>query len=536
MIREDFGAYRVEAQIGKGGMSTVYRAVHKQLNRPVALKILNPHFAADEAFLKRFEIEAKTIAKLEHENLVRVYDFGMQDYSYYIAMEIVDGPDLLQILKRNGPLPWEVTSIIFQRICMALALAHKRHVIHRDIKLQNVIVKDDGTPKLSDFGIAKNEDMDGMTRTNDIVGTPSYIPPELIQGKGPSGLSDIYSVGVCLYHAISGQYPFEAPNMAMLFDIIVSKPALPLENTGVTVPPEMAALVHRCLEKESRKRFEDAAQVAWALGECLRQQGITNEIPLVRRYLKDPAGYLKETRGARVKELMARAETFCRKGDLFGGLKAYKEVLGLDPSNREVEKNIEQLSSRLPSKPEVQSGPREKTRRITAKKNSRIPAVAVTVIASIAVGIALFFGLQEEEKPAAGPAAPPPAPIAPIAAVPEVLKPVADSAKSHPQRLPARSKPALAAVVTHPETLPVAPAIAPAPPCSGSLSIYSAQWSYVNIDDVKYGKAPTRTPIRLPCGIHRIRLMRPMGEEYRAELVVVENAPLELKIREDEYK
>src|SRR3989339_747944 len=222
MIKQDFGKYFIEKELGKGGMATVYLATHKDLGRKVAVKIMHPHLAADPESRIRFEREAKAIARLEHTNILQIYDFGSHENCFYIAMELIDGTDGEKLVKLNGPFPPEIAAVLFCGVAGGLHQAHVNHIIHRDIKLSNIIVKQDGVAKLSDFGIVKTDDAASLTNVDSVVGTPYYLSPELVSGDPPSIQSDIYALGVSLYYAITGHYPYPKNSIPALFSQIVA--------------------------------------------------------------------------------------------------------------------------------------------------------------------------------------------------------------------------------------------------------------------------------------------------------------------------
>jgi serine/threonine-protein kinase len=256
--------YQVVAHLGTGGMAEVYCATDLQLGRKVALKILHQRFAADEEFVERFKREASSAAGLQHQHLVAVYDRGEWDGTSYIAMEYVAGRTLKQIVSEEGPLaPGRAVDLTVQ-ILRAARFAHRRGVIHRDFKPQNVIVDDEGRAKVTDFGIARAGASD-MTQTGSIMGTAQYLSPEQAQGHAVTARSDLYSIGIILYELLTGRVPFEADSAVTIALKQVNEAPLPPTQVNPSVTPELESVVLRALEKEPTDRFADADEFIAAL-------------------------------------------------------------------------------------------------------------------------------------------------------------------------------------------------------------------------------------------------------------------------------
>jgi serine/threonine-protein kinase len=256
--------YRVITRIGSGGMADVYCAEDTQLGRRVALKLLHRRFAEDQEFVERFRREASAAAGLQHPNVVQVYDRGAWDGTYYIAMEFLDGRSLKQIIREEGPLdPQRAVDIAIQ-ILKALRFAHKRGVIHRDIKPHNVIVDAEDRVKVTDFGIARAGASD-MTETGAIMGTAQYLSPEQAQGHAVSATTDLYSVGIVLYEMVTGRIPFEADSaVTIALKQVRDDPPAP-RALNPDVSPELEDIVLRALRKDPRERFVDADDFIRAL-------------------------------------------------------------------------------------------------------------------------------------------------------------------------------------------------------------------------------------------------------------------------------
>ena len=256
--------YQVVAHVGSGGMAEVYCATDLQLGRKVALKILHERFAADEEFVERFKREASSAAGLQHQHLVAVYDRGEWEGTSYIAMEYVAGQTLKQIVTEEGPLaPARAVDLTVQ-ILRAARFAHRRGVIHRDFKPQNVIVDDEGRAKVTDFGIARAGASD-MTQTGSIMGTAQYLSPEQAQGHAVNARSDLYSIGIILYELLTGKVPFEADSAVTIALKQVNEAPVAPSQINPAVTPELEAVVLRALMKDPRERFADADEFIAAL-------------------------------------------------------------------------------------------------------------------------------------------------------------------------------------------------------------------------------------------------------------------------------
>ena len=258
------GRYRVISRIGSGGMADVYLAEDRLLGRQVALKVLHHHFAEDGEFVERFRREASSAAALSHPNIVGIFDRGEWDGTYYIAMEYVPGSSLKTIVREGGALdPARAIDIVIQ-ILRAARSAHRRGVIHRDLKPHNVILDDEGRARVTDFGIARAGASD-MTLTGSIMGTAQYLSPEQAQGFAVTGASDLYSIGVILYELLTGAVPFEGETaVAIAFKQVAAEP-LPPSSLNPAVPPSLDAVVLRALAKDPTQRFANADELIVAL-------------------------------------------------------------------------------------------------------------------------------------------------------------------------------------------------------------------------------------------------------------------------------
>ena len=263
------GRYQVEAQIGIGGMASVFRAEDIQLGRKVAVKVLHPQYAEDQEFVERFRREAKAAAQLQHPGIVAVYDTGSWDGTWYIAMELLEGPTLKERLNREGRFSPAESIELTEQILKAVRAAHRDGIIHRDIKPHNVILDEAGHPKVTDFGIARRGASD-MTATGSVLGTAHYLAPEQAQGEVITPRTDLYSVGVVLYEMLTGRTPFEGETAVSIALAHVNNEPRSPRSIVPEITPALDAVVMRALAKRPSDRFADADAFLAALGDASR--------------------------------------------------------------------------------------------------------------------------------------------------------------------------------------------------------------------------------------------------------------------------
>lgn len=257
--------YALERQIGAGGMATVWLADDRLLGRKVAVKILSDRYASDPGFVERFRREASAAASLSHQNIVTVYDRGEAAGSYYIVMEHLPGPDLKAIIRQHGRLEPRHSVDAALQILAALSAAHRRDLIHRDIKPQNVLVSHDGHLKVTDFGIARAGDEADVTEAGSVIGTAQYLSPEQARGADVTTASDCYSVGVVLYEMLTGRVPFDGDKPVAIAMRQVHEPPIAPKLIVPTIPDDLNAIVMKALEKRPSNRYRTAEEFTQAL-------------------------------------------------------------------------------------------------------------------------------------------------------------------------------------------------------------------------------------------------------------------------------
>jgi serine/threonine protein kinase len=268
LVGKSLGQFRIVERIGAGGMATVFKAYQPTLDRYVAVKVLPAFHARDPVFVKRFEQEARSVAKLAHPNIVQIHDFGEQEHITYIVMEYVDGGTLKDRLKRALPVPEAVDYII--QAAEGLDCAHRNGIIHRDVKPANMLVRKDGHLLLSDFGIAKIlEGTTNLTRVGTGIGTPQYMSPEQSMGQAVDRRSDIYSLGIVFFHCVTGRVPFTADNPLTITVKHINDP-LPVERlTAENIPGPIIQVIQQMTAKQPHERYQSADVLVDALTSAL---------------------------------------------------------------------------------------------------------------------------------------------------------------------------------------------------------------------------------------------------------------------------
>lgn len=266
--REIAGRYNIERRLGAGGMSTVFLARDSVLERLVAVKLLAEHLSDDEAFVARFRREALAAARLQHPNIVQVFDSGEDQESgrHFIVMEYVNGPSCADLLRESPKLAVEQTVEIVRGACHGLDYAHRAGVVHRDVKPGNLLIAEDtGSVKLADFGIAKAAEQTRITQVGAVLGTAAYLSPEQATGEEAGPASDIYSLGVCAYQFLAGRLPYEYSSLTELALKQQSDAVEPITNFRSEVPRALDIAIRRCLERDPAMRYASALEMAAAL-------------------------------------------------------------------------------------------------------------------------------------------------------------------------------------------------------------------------------------------------------------------------------
>lgn len=267
--------YPFVRELGRGGMGVVYEARQVSLDRPVAVKMLSRDLAENKDFVTRFLEEARTVARMNHENIVNVIDCVESDENLYIVMELVQGRSLNHRLREEGVLPFGETLGLMSAAARALHHAHEAGVVHRDIKPENMMLDQSGRLKLMDFGVARLADSVHKTRAGTILGTPLYMAPEQAQGREVDRRADVYALGVVLFQMATGSLPFSAESAIQVAMKHVTTPPPAPRSLNPTIPPELEMLILRALEKEPAHRFQTALEMAEEMDGAVMRQAIS---------------------------------------------------------------------------------------------------------------------------------------------------------------------------------------------------------------------------------------------------------------------
>src|SRR5215467_13264548 len=283
------GPYKIVSLLGAGGMGEVYRAHDARLRRDVALKVLQESLVADTDRLRRFELEARAVAALNHPNIVSVYDVGVSDHTHYFVTELIEGETLRQRITPQG-MPVRKAIEFAVQLANGLAAAHDQGIAHRDLKPENIIISKDGRLKILDFGLAKlhrsqaqTETVEGITAAEThvgmVLGTAGYMSPEQVRGEPADNLSDIFTFGSILYEMLSGQRAFKKNTNAETMTAILNEEPQELGSRIGTIPPALERIVRHCMEKQPRQRFQSARDIAFDLESLSATSTMTAILP-----------------------------------------------------------------------------------------------------------------------------------------------------------------------------------------------------------------------------------------------------------------
>jgi serine/threonine protein kinase len=380
-------------QIGVGGMAAVYKARKTSIDKVVAIKVLFPYLASDESFIERFQREARAAARIQHENIVNVIDFGDSEGAYYIVMEYYDGLTLEEILKDRGELPLEVAIQVLLEVCFGLESAHGHNTVHRDIKPGNLIFTNQGGIKIADFGLAKKSDATSMiTEEGKVIGTPAYMSPEQAAGRDVGPQSDIFSLGVVAYELLGQQKPFSGKTYSEVLERIQTFEPLSVANINPLIQPDFELIVSRMLEKDLDKRYGTVQEVIDDIESAMEKFRITRDRRRLASYIKDPQAYESAYRDKLVNRCLSQGAFYMNKGQSHfeEAILEFKRILFLDPDNERARKNLDRIGEQrgndqtvtvvTPARPAVSaSAARRASDKKPAKKKKH---KSVTVVAA----------------------------------------------------------------------------------------------------------------------------------------------------------
>ena len=300
--------YEILEKIGNGGMATVYKAKDLVLKRYVAVKILREEYTTDNEFIKRFNTEAESAASLTHPNIVSVYDVGKEGNLYYIVMELIKGKTLKEIIVEDGRMGWKWSVKIAKQIAQALETAHRNNIIHRDIKPHNIIITEDGTAKVTDFGIAKAVSNSTITAFGTTIGSVHYFSPEHARGGYTDAKSDLYSLGVVLYEMVTGRVPFDADTpVSVALKHMQEKPVPPIE-LNPAIPQSLNDLILKAMEKDPNMRYSTATEMIEDLDKILKnpeaEVGVVDKSQARARRIQQEENQTNQSKFAKFKKYL----------------------------------------------------------------------------------------------------------------------------------------------------------------------------------------------------------------------------------------
>src|SRR5579871_46383 len=339
--------YKLIEEVGQGGMAIVYRAQDETLKREVAIKILHQHLAGEPDSKARLEREAQAVAKLRHENILEIFDYsGTGSQSSYIVTEFIDGQTLKQFLT-GRPLRFpELAALICVEVCGALAHAHAVGVIHRDVKPENVMIRKDGLIKLMDFGIAQVLDFQRMTVTGQLLGSPAYMAPEIIEGKQLDFRTDVFSVGIMLYLLATGELPFTGKNPHEVLRRIAEGKFADPRTVGRGVDQVVSRIITHALARRPDDRYSDVAPLCDDLIAYLAEAGLGEVRAELKAYFADPAAFERELPGRLAASLTGSANRHLREGRRSKAMELWNRILAFDPDNAAVTAALGRLEGR----------------------------------------------------------------------------------------------------------------------------------------------------------------------------------------------
>jgi eukaryotic-like serine/threonine-protein kinase len=388
--------YELLEKVGQGGMAVVYRGLDRSLKREVAVKVLHRHLAEHKEARDRFEREAHAVAKLRHENILEIFDFsGAEADQSYIVTEFIDGQTLKQFITDHDLEFPEVAAMIGVQVCKALGHAHSLGVLHRDIKPENIMIRNDGVVKLMDFGIAQMLDLQRMTVTGQLLGSPAYMSPEHVEGGQLDFRTDVFAVGILLYQLITGQLPFQGKNPHEILKRIAEGRYTDVRQVNPRVGKQLAAIVAKALQREQKDRYDDVSQMLLALERYLEGSGLTTYREELSRFFAAPVSYEMALRARLVDHLTRRGRELIATEPAVA-IELFDRVLTIDPKNEAVLAEIDRLSRRRRS------------------MHLGLLALGVVVAAGAAYGVRAWIGAGDPAASAA--VAPPDAGLAEILA------------------------------------------------------------------------------------------------------------------------
>jgi tRNA A-37 threonylcarbamoyl transferase component Bud32 len=345
-IGAKIGKFEILDEIGQGGMSVVYRGRHLQLEREVAIKVLHRFLADQPDARKRFLVEAKAVARLEHPHIITIHDYSDdQAEASYIVTELVEGRTLSSLLADGPVAPPEAALVLGRCVADALSHAHDAGVIHRDLKPENVLVGSGGVLKLTDFGIARLLDTESLTVTGTLLGSPAYMAPEYINGEIPDARADIFSFGAMMYQLVTGKLPFAAPSPHALLKRIAAGEYTPADQENPKTHALIARMIRRCMANRPEDRYGSAAELLAEIDQLLQRLGLAPDEER-HRLLADPTAYAGPLEARLLHTYLQLGRDAFAAGRTGEAMQHFDRVLSIDPEHAEVRRILLRLSRR----------------------------------------------------------------------------------------------------------------------------------------------------------------------------------------------
>ncbi len=394
MINRTIRNFRITELIATGGMAAIYKAVQLSLDRTVAIKILHGHLAQNKDFITRFEREARASANLRHENIVKIIDYGKEEEVYFIAMEYVEGKSLKELINTFKFIPQDIALTIVIDIARGLAHAHEKGVVHRDVKPANVLIGNNGTVKIADFGLAQTQELISITITGSIVGTPAYMSPEQAVGKKVDCRSDIFSLGVVIYEMLTGIKPFSGGNYsAVIHEILTIVPPKPSE-VNPLINKDVSSIIGKMLEKDPEKRYQNIGSVIEDINSFMSRSGINVSKKEIGEFINTPKEHFDELLKKRKARHFEHGLYYMTLGfeKIDDAIREFNRVVHLDPDNQKAKKYIEELNQRKQKKTRG-------TKKIAGKEKSFLIPLAAGIAVLALIFVFLIPGLFKNQHP-----------------------------------------------------------------------------------------------------------------------------------------
>lgn len=528
MIGQTIGNYRIIKRIGTGATATVFMGEHTGMARKAAIKILHPHLSTDEKSLERFRREAQAIAALNHENIVRIYDFAIEKEHSFIIFEYIEGYTLKDFMNNVPDFPIELGVPFIFEVCRALKAAHDLNIVHRDIKPENILVTSDGKIKLTDFGVARLMEMENMTLTGALIGSPNYMSPEQVEGMDIDVTSDVFSIGVLFYYLMTRKAPFEARTHAKIIRNILAGEYIPPQHLNLRVNTLASKIIERCLKKHARDRYPSVVPLMESLMDLNRSFGFGSPDKEIRQYVAQKETWAADYENRLVKHLLDSARRELAGKNRARALAAINHVLTMDKGNRE--------AFRL-------------YKRAFRKRRAGRWAVIISAMALGVMAVMLLIPTRIKQDPVSAPSmeAGDTAVVAekPLEMLPaeepgkkqvskKVIKPVIKTAvmrKDMPEDTLDKAAEGTEAALKDSHVVLIGERDALGKRKYGTLKIYTKEWAKIYIDDEYKGKAPFTGELILTAGPHELKLLNTYCHDLKDSIFIFADSVIEKRYK-----